>query len=1102
MAVTQSVWAGQEIISTNDVYNKWANFYGVNVTIDGSNSGWGQGISVREGYPVVRYTSNGRVLRSIVLTITYGHETAGDVTASLGTCTVSGEGSGTTYVTINDINAQSVEITSTNEVDVPSVTVNYFTPATGITLSQTEGNVALDKTLTLIPTILPEDDSDKTVEWTSSDETVATVDGDGVVTGHMFGTATITATATNGTPDTSDDKTATCEITVTSALSTDASGAYLINNLSEWNDFCKDVNNGFSYSGKTVKLTAEIVGITTVVGTNEANSFQGIFDGQGNTLNFDITNNDVAPAPFSYIKNATIRNLVVAGSITSNKNHMSGLAKSTYGNILIENCNVAATISGANYMGGYIGHGLNANITLRGCVFSGTLSPTGSNNIGGFIGWGGNGDHTFVIADCLFNGKVTGSVSTHFHPVGCYNNPTTQNRTITNTYYTLAAKNMDEDTYNNSFVKGLAANSKGKMARSINIGTDVNALTISGAGTEYSVSGITAYATGIKYGGVYYAGNGDEVNLTLTPKEPATGYHVSQYNSATKVGFSKGNLQATYSGSNWTWAFATNQWDYIGTSGANANVTTTSPYISGSSGTVDMFGWVGASSTWTAINKYGITSAGQNDTYINKTNGYGNVDDESLKCDWGELMCYGWYTLSKDEWNYILNTRVVNGGTGSGKSYTAGQSVNGVLGLVIYPDDYTGAVYAGSDWETFEAAGCVFLPASGWRNGTSITNVGSTGFYWTSTPLDVTGSYRLRVRNANPDLSTNGRAFGFSVRLVNGEPADGQLSGRFTISNVSGAVSIQSATEATLTMIDAGQTISAVYQPIVYNLSYNLDGGSASNPATYTIESSDITLTAPTKDGFTFMGWRGTGIDGTVASVTIDAGSIGDRSYTAVWDRVILADGTEYTRTADAEEYSVTYRKTLDESRVNKHQPWLVPFDYTITDADVEKFSFFKINMIANSPDPEQEANGDMWLFVKPMEAGDMMRANMPYLYKPKSAVADYEFTTDNTVLKAKTSEVRITMMTAENTYTIYATYAPTTATSEDPFYYMNTDGTMSLGNDGSVTVGAFRWIMRVENKYGGVSPAAYAPRVIIFDGDETPGIETIHNDGWYSLDG
>ena len=164
---------------------------------------------------------------------------------------------------------------------------------------------------------------------------------------------------------------------------------------------------------------------------------------------------------------------------------------------------------------------------------------------------------------------------------------------------------------------------------------------------------------------------------------------------------------------------------------------------------------------------------------------------------------------------------------------------------------------------------------------------------------------------------------------------------------------------------------------------------------------------------------------------------------------VTLRDGDTYTKTEDTETLSATYLKTLGEERVGKYQAWFLPFDYTITAADTQKFTFYKINMVANSPDASQEATDAIWMFVKPMQAGDVLHANMPYVYKPKEAVTDYAFTTTNVVLKAKNTGMLATMQTMEDTYTLYGTYEPTTATAQDPFYYMNINGELSLGNNG-----------------------------------------------------
>ena len=86
-------------------------------------------------------------------------------------------------------------------------------------------------------------------------------------------------------------------------------------------------------------------------------------------------------------------------------------------------------------------------------------------------------------------------------------------------------------------------------------------------------------------------------------------------------------------------------------------------------------------------------------------------------------------------------------------------------------------------------------------------------------------------------------------------------------------------------------TVSAVFSEIIYPISYDLKGGSVSpaNPETYTITTPDFTLTNPTRVGYEFSGWTGTGIDGTADVVTVLTGSYGAREYTATWTPIIYA---------------------------------------------------------------------------------------------------------------------------------------------------------------------------------------------------------------------
>ena len=89
--------------------------------------------------------------------------------------------------------------------EVTGVTI---TDVTGVTLNDKELFLAPNDTVTLIATVQPDDATNKTITWTSSNPTVATVNSNGLVTALTDGKTTITATAQDS------NKKTTCEVMV------------------------------------------------------------------------------------------------------------------------------------------------------------------------------------------------------------------------------------------------------------------------------------------------------------------------------------------------------------------------------------------------------------------------------------------------------------------------------------------------------------------------------------------------------------------------------------------------------------------------------------------------------------------------------------------------------------------------------------------------------------------------------------------------------------------------------------------------------------------------------------------------------------------------
>jgi hypothetical protein len=278
--------------------------------------------------------------------------------------------------------------------------------------------------------------------------------------------------------------------------------------------------------------------------------------------------------------------------------------------------------------------------------------------------------------------------------------------------------------------------------------------------------------------------------VTLTPLYPAkvksvklkdvppTGAIKGEFTvnaSGKQVWFSQGNLQATTTNnwSSWTFSFMEHQYSTVETSG-NGDYCTANY---GDKDVVSLFGWATSGYSQGGGECYlpYSTTADDSKYYAYKKASY-NLYDSTGKADWGYIAISnggntensGWRTLTTEEWQYLF-----------GHHTTGWSTVNGVSGYVIRPDGVSTVIadsYTAEDWATEEAAGSVFLPASGSRilgsaGSTRVLNVGYYGYYWSSSSNNSSAAYNLYFANNSLEPgSSSHRYYGMSVRLVKTVP--------------------------------------------------------------------------------------------------------------------------------------------------------------------------------------------------------------------------------------------------------------------------------------------------------------------------------------------
>ena len=393
-----------------------------------------------------------------------------------------------------------------------AVTVTPPVMASAVTLDKTELNLYTGDTAALTAAIQPEDTTDPTIAWTTTDAEVASVQN-GVVTAGKTGTATITASC--------GEAKAQCAVTVKApAEPAQKDGVYQIGNADELVWFVKKVNGGENAISAVLAKDIDLADVVWAPIGNGSVAFAGSFDGAGHTVsNLTVDYTTAASGERLYLglfgqvegtpeKHAVIQNLTVTGSVNaaSEFSVYSGYVAGVVGSAryaelsnVISRVNVTADekVGNAASVGGLAGAMIDTTVTN--CGNEGNI--TGVKNLGG-------------LCYELYSGTMT----------GCYN---TGRVTATGTYVGGLMGYAKQATVTNVYNTGDVSTEKTLVGGLIGV-MEKSSLTnayVSGKVTTAVASGAIGAAVGSadQVSNVYYLGGasaiGDENATAKTAEE-------------------------------------------------------------------------------------------------------------------------------------------------------------------------------------------------------------------------------------------------------------------------------------------------------------------------------------------------------------------------------------------------------------------------------------------------------------------------------------------------------------------------------------------------------------------------------------------------------
>ena len=183
----------------------------------------------------------------------------------------------------------------------------------------------------------------------------------------------------------------------------------------------------------------------TPIGTGWDKAFQGTFDGLGHTISGIWSVQGKNNAMFAYTQNATVKNLSIVNSYFESTNAPgdNGWGAEVMGTFVgrgrgIQAYNLysdAILVNGGPNTGGIVGYSQSSGYNeciVESCVFAGQIRNHATTNAGGILGSDNGSNHTVTVKDCLFTGSIESTGKNVGGLVGAFSGASTLDGSVSN----------------------------------------------------------------------------------------------------------------------------------------------------------------------------------------------------------------------------------------------------------------------------------------------------------------------------------------------------------------------------------------------------------------------------------------------------------------------------------------------------------------------------------------------------------------------------------------------------------------------------------------------------------------------------------------------